>query len=221
MDVSRYAQIAGVLFGLLLSQLAWSVETQAKSAAGVKLANEVQQSVKWFDGKRYRTAWLSETEVVEILAAPVAANAQDSGVGVSARALAPGARVIKEAGRIRIWRLDASTEGRTAAAKAMARSLDQASRLMPVFYSSAKGGMRMALPGGVLVNFQDDLSDEQIRAWAQEKSLTLVRAQLPQSRLYLFEVEPGLAGLAIAQQLNAEPGIEWAVPDWWREVSLR
>ncbi len=212
MGVKVHYLILSALLALVASQAAMSAGT-----TGVQLADAVTESVQWFDGKRYRTAWLSETEVMELVPSPSESTSGEVATGVNLRRVSTGARLVKDAGRVRIWRLDAAVEGRAAARKTVARTAG----LTPVFYSSSTGGVRMALPGDLLVNFQDDMSDEQVRVWAAAKSLTIVRAQLPEARVYLLAVEPGLAGLALAKQLNLEPEIEWAIPNWWREIGRR
>ncbi|MCR9144312.1 MAG: hypothetical protein NXI24_18845 [bacterium] len=132
----------------------------------------------------------------------------------SAQQLDRSARLLKGgSGAVRIYRVDASAQQR------LARGAVASSQLSPVFI---QGGMRMALPGGVIVSLDPDWSDTQCRDWViAQGSLVRERLKINSGNYYLIASGAGLASLEFANRLRGENGVLSATPNWWREVGHR
>lgn len=122
------------------------------------------------------------------------------------------ATAIGGSGVVKIYRLSADGQS------TLSRGVPATGQLSPVFEQS---GMRMALPGGVLISLDPSWSDTQCRDWVIARG-SLVREKLKiQGNHYLIASQPGLAGLSFANGLRGEPGLLSASPNWWREVGPR
>lgn len=169
----------------------------------------LSQSMRYFDGLRWRYVWVSENEVVELI--------QDENDASVLRSLAPGAQLVKQSPRMRIWRLDQTTS-----APVITRDLAGAGlvNFSPVFHLSASGGSRLVLTGKLIVGFKQDIDLASVTAWADEQRLTFVKA-LSLPRAYLFDAAGGLAAMEKANQIQESGIAEYAVPEWWREAYKR
>lgn len=169
----------------------------------------LSQSMRYFDGQRWREVWVSDAEVVELI--------QDENDVSVLRSLAPAAQVVKQGPKIRIWRLDQTTS-----AAVITRDLANAGlvNFSPVFHLSASGGSRLILTGKLTVGFKQDIDLASVTAWADEQGLTFIKA-LSLPRTYLFDAGEGLTALAKANQIQESGIAQYAVPEWWREAYKR
>lgn len=88
----------------------------------------------------------------------------------------------------------------------------------PVF-RDANGAAR-ALGGGVIVRLRAaDLPHA--RARLADAGLVPVRPLDPEGRTWLVDSPPGLASLALANQLHESGRFETASPNWWRPRALK
>lgn len=86
---------------------------------------------------------------------------------------------------------------------------------------NSPAGRLMALPGGVVVKFNPDWSDAQVRAWAQAKGLTVTQRLGTTSNWYLIATAPGSAALELANSLKAGGEVLAAMPNWWKQTAAR
>ncbi len=185
----------------------------AETDSQPSLASEevkLKQSMRYFDGQRWREVWVSDREVAEV----TTREDNDSSI---LRSLTPGAQLVKQSPGIRIWRLDQTTT-----APVITRDLATAglNNFTPVFHLSNSGGSRLVLTGKVIVAFKQDNDVASITAWADEQGLTFINA-LSLPKTYLFDAGEGLAALEKAAQIQESGISQFAVPDWWREAYLR
>ncbi len=86
---------------------------------------------------------------------------------------------------------------------------------------NSPAGRLMALPGGVVVKFNTDWSDAQVRAWAQAKGLAVTQRLGTTSNWYLIATAPGSAALELANSLKAGGEVLAAMPNWWKQTAAR
>ena len=198
---------------LLGCQTAMTANSSDNNPAPIASNQAMQESVTWFDGKRERKLWVSEKEFVEF---GVSRATEAREIADHVRASVPAATVAKELGGVRIWRTD---EAKTAVRDLRANR--RSANVSPIFHHSKRGGPRMALPGNFMIRFKDGWSEEQIQAWAEERNLELLKPVLTRSNIYLFKSDPGMAALEVANEIHRSGEVEYATPEWWREVFLK
>ncbi|CAN7505677.1 hypothetical protein LJR066_003333 [Acidovorax sp. LjRoot66] len=86
---------------------------------------------------------------------------------------------------------------------------------------NSPAGRLMALPGGVVVKFNTDWTDAQVRAWAQAKGLAVTQRLGTTSNWYLIATAPGSAALELANSLKAGGEVLAAMPNWWKQTAAR
>lgn len=97
------------------------------------------------------------------------------------------------------------------AAKAAGRAASS-----PVFVDPSSGRLAGAMPGGVLVQTAQMLSEEQAQDMAQTFSTTLVRAIGDSGMLWLFAADTGMPSLKLANRIHESGLVKSASPDWWK-----
>ncbi|EJE50062.1 hypothetical protein PMI14_05348 [Acidovorax sp. CF316] len=94
--------------------------------------------------------------------------------------------------------------------------------ISPVYREgNSPAGRLMALPGGVIVKFNADWSDAQVRAWAQAKGLTATQRLGTLGNWYIIATAPGSAALELANSLKAGGEVLAAMPNWWKQTAAR
>ena len=88
---------------------------------------------------------------------------------------------------------------------------------MPVFRSN--GGQLMALPGGVLLVFEPELSTERINQFFIENAIDMaqVSAQEFTKNAFFVATEAGMASMELANKLADKDHVIVSSPNWWRE----
>ena len=96
------------------------------------------------------------------------------------------------------------------------------SQTTPVYREGdSPAGRLMALPGGVLVKLDPSWSDDQARAWAAGKGLSVAQRLNTTGNWYLLASAPGNAALELANQLHASGEVLSASPNWWKQTQPR
>jgi len=165
------------------------------------------QTMRYYDGQRWREVWVNEREVVEFI---------PPGQESTARAALPTATLVVEGRGVRIWRLD-----QVDAANRLSRGLASSKEYSPVFHLSPQGGSRLALSGNIVIRFKSGWSIEQIQAWIDSQKLAQVKILGTEPATYVLSVGNGLDALARANAIQESGEVEYAMPEWWREVSKR
>lgn len=190
--------LTGVMFGC---QAGLTGEIPADEGAALT------QTMRYFDGQRWREVWINKREVVEFY---------QPGQESVARAVAPAATLLVEGAGVRIWRLDQQAE-----AVAVSRALAPAKQLSPVFHLSSAGGSRLALSGNIVVRFKPEWSAAQIQAWIAGQRLTQIKILNGVSATYVLHVGSGIDALTRANAIQEGGAVVYAMPEWWREISKR
>lgn len=167
-------------------------------------------SLRYFDGRQWRSLWQSEDEVAEI-ARPSQGRNQSP-----AASLGPGARLVQQRGGLRIWRLQDTPDA------GVGRSLagGDPARFSPVFYLSPHGGARLVPRGNIVVRFFSAREPVELDAWAEAQGLRLIgKTSLPAT--YLFAAGTGMAAVHKANDIQHSGKVHFAVPQWWREAYTR
>lgn len=103
---------------------------------------------------------------------------------------------------------------------AMTRSAH--SQSSPVYREGhSPAGRLMALPGGVIVNFQPDWSEAQIQAWAAAGGYTLGRRLNIQGNWYTVQTAAGQVALDTANAIYQSGVVISASPNWWKHTVTR
>jgi len=187
-----------------LSQAGVEIQTVAMTE------NVSQQSKRYFDGRRWRTVWINPQELAEF--------AVDDSDNSLMRSVSPGAKLVQQGRKFRIWEIDQATS----TASAVTRSLNSAdgSQFAPVFQLSASGGSRLVLSGKVIVRFKQDMQPPQLLDWAQQQGLQLMqKMSIPST--YVFYAGQGTLALEKAGQIQESGEVKFAVPEWWRQAYKR
>ena len=203
----REFKIALLGVGLLMSGLLHAgVESQAEAMA----ESVSQQSMRYFDGRRWRTVWVNPQELAEF--------AVDDENDSLLRSVSPGAKLVQQGRKFRIWKIDQAIS----TAPAVTRSLNSAdgSRFAPVFQLSASGGSPMVLTGNIIVRFKHDRDQQQLLDWAQQLGLQL-KQKMSIPATYLFFAGQGTLALEKAELIQEGGEVKFAVPEWWRQAYKR
>ena len=91
----------------------------------------------------------------------------------------------------------------------------------PVFASES--GTLMTLPGGVVVALDPDWAVGVTDAFFARNSISLDRvSELDYlANGFFVETDPGFASLELANALAGQLGVEFSIPNWWRERTTR
>lgn len=183
----------------LLSAILW---TAWAIASGPKA-----QALEWHDGDRTLKLFHQKALVAEFSQQPALSRSVP-------------ARSIKQQGNARILNLGSETRATQSLVKARGAA-DSASTYSEVFADEREGGRLRALPGDIIVQFEDTLSEADIEKFAKSKELKLLRKLEFQANTYLIASPPGMASLELANQLYEEEGVRQSSPNWWVETSAR
>lgn len=82
------------------------------------------------------------------------------------------------------------------------------------------GGLKRALPGGVVVTLARTMPDDQAIAALRAAGLEPIRA-LMDSRVWLVASAPGLASLELANKIHESKLFAGSQPNWWTQKSKK
>ncbi len=92
--------------------------------------------------------------------------------------------------------------------------------ILPLFSDFPKGAGRIkSLPGGIIVSFKNSLNINDIKQWALDHNLTLIKKFRSQSNTWLIDSPPGLQTLNIINKLGPSEHINKIEPNWWVKIS--
>lgn len=178
---------------LRLAALALAASAVASGALAATTAH-------YFDGDTQRTITLDTSLVAVITPIPEAGSAQARSVGEGA----------SPAPLVQLHPANQSV------------AKGAGTHVSPVYREgNSPAGRLMALPGGVVVKFNTDWTDAQVRAWAQAKGLTVTQRLGTTSNWYLIATAPGSAALELANSLKAGGEVLAAIPNWWKQTAAR
>lgn len=179
---------------LRLAAVALAASAIASSALAATTAH-------YFDGNTQRTITLDSSQVAIITPIPEAGGAQARSIGAGGSTPAPLVQL-------------------QPASQPVAKGAG--THTSPVYREgNSPAGRLMALPGGVVVKFNADWSDAQVRAWAQAKGLTVAQRLGTTDNWYLIATAPGSAALELANSLQASGEVLAATPNWWKQTAAR
>lgn len=118
----------------------------------------------------------------------------------------------RSGGKVTLWRI---SEGSTPTVVKSAKTTNPKGVYSPVL-RDASGQIR-ALPGGVIVRLNPNLSSQEAAAWLADQNLTVIRPLEIGKNTFVIRSEAGLASLELANTLQQTEGVVWAQPDWWQE----
>lgn len=196
-----------IALGSLLACTVFACQAQLNGSS--QGSAPLTQSVRYYDGQRWRQVWIDEREVAEFIR---------QGQEEVSRAVAPAAAtLLMDGGGVRIWQFDVDGRG----AVAISRSLAPAKRYSPVFHLSAAGGARLALSGNIVVRFKPEWSEVQVQSWLAAQNLEQIKLVSGQPVTLLLRVGDGLEALERANAIQESGEVLFAMPEWWREVRKR
>lgn len=155
-------------------------------------------------------------KMVVYIQSDLAASFGEAGTETLVRG-APDATLVKKMGFVSIYRVNA-----TYARNLKSRNTAGTTSVSPVFTRSAEGGgMKMALPGGVIVVLDKSWNSSRCEQWIKSRKLSVVKKLPITGNYYEIASGAGLASLELANSLRNEEGVLSATPNWWREMSRR
>jgi len=173
----------------------------ALAASAVATGALAATTAHYFDGDTQRTITLDTSLVAVITQIPETGSAQARSVGEGA---SPAPLVQLQPANQSVAKGAAGTH------------------ISPVYREgNSPAGRLMALPGGVVVKFNPDWTDAQVRAWAQAKGLTVTQRLGTTGNWYLIATAPGSAALELANSLKAGGEVLAAMPNWWKQTAAR
>jgi len=173
----------------------------ALAASAVATGALAATTAHYFDGDTQRTITLDTSLVAVITQIPETGSAQARSVGEGA---SPAPLVQLQPANQSVAKGAAGTH------------------ISPVYREgNSPAGRLMALPGGVVVKFNPDWTDAQVRAWAQAKGLTVTQRLGTTGNWYLIATAPGSAALELANSLKAGGEVVAAMPNWWKQTAAR
>ncbi len=112
-----------------------------------------------------------------------------------------------------------------------AKKMFKSSKILPVFSDDPNGGGRIrTLPGGVIVEFKNELSKEEIEAWAKQKDLIIKKffkdknkdkSKYKDKNRVEIESPAGFETLDIVDELSTDPLIEEVNPNWLTKIEAK
>jgi len=205
MSKQRLSYLAALFLGLVVCLAGGA---QAADQAGSDVPS-LETGGRYFDGRHWRQLWLNPHEVADL--------EQDTLSEELIRRSAPNARAVTHGRGVRIWQL-----GKDKRIDGMKRGLtrSESRRFAPVYHLSPRGGARVVMAGNMVVRFREEMTRDQLRAWAAEQGVRFVRA-MAQPRIYIFAAESPEVALSIANQLQQSGSVEYAMPEFWNEAHIR
>lgn len=164
----------------------------------------------WYEDGAKHTIYLQEDLIAYFGEAPQAAE------DTSEKAMIASLNLVSESGNTRIYKI-ANTE--MIQAKSTAPAADKTS---PVFSNSKNGTSYRALPGGLLVTFKNEMTEENIKDWAKQNNIEIdKKLNIIEQNIWSFKTQSGLASLDLANSFVGQENIVTAQPNWWFKVESR
>ncbi len=178
-----------------------------KKVTTSKKTQEVEEFV-WYDGSTQRKIRTQPNLLVEFKE-PGDKQSQVKDLYPEAVDVSP------ESTGVKIWQLDAST---VADATTRIKNDAPGSMVSPLFQAS---GQRRALPGNIVVHFNPNWNEAQIKEWITKQGLEIDSKASFGTNIYVISSEPGLESLQVANRLYETGEVAAASPNWWVEVKHR
>jgi hypothetical protein len=170
------------------------------------------QSYKWFDGGKEFTVWLDPDYVAEY-----GPPGESTAEGKAVKTHAPSSTLHYRKGHTRVWKLGAPKLGaKGVAALNKIKTAAPAGKFSPVFRSAPTPLLsgQLTLPGGIIVKFKPDWSEQQIRDFANAHGLKVSRKSPAGHNIYVLSTEPGMQSLEKANALHFTGEVLNATPNW-------
>lgn len=177
-----------------------TINTNPKADRIVSETPAQGESVTWHEAGVPKTAAIDPELVAEF-------GAQT--LGMQTKAVKDEKR---SGGKVTLWRVDKN--GSLSAVKT-AKAANAKGVYSPVLRDA--NGQTRALPGGVIVRLNPELSNEAAAQWLADKNLTVVKMLEIGKNTFVVGSEAGLASLELANSLQNADGVVWAQPEWWQE----
>ncbi len=104
----------------------------------------------------------------------------------------------------------------------ISRTAGSVANQSPVFREGdSPAGRLMALPGGVIVNFKPDWTDDQVRLWTKAHGYFIKQKLNIQGNWYIIDTPPGLVSLQTANKIQETGEVVSASPNWWKQTVAR
>ncbi|MGZ5075439.1 MAG: hypothetical protein ACXV9R_02365 [Methylobacter sp.] len=104
----------------------------------------------------------------------------------------------------------------------VSRTAGSVANQSPVFREGdSPAGRLMALPGGVIVNFKPDWTEDQIHQWATAHGYLIEQKLNILGNWYIIHTAPGLISLQTANDIQESGEVITATPNWWKQTVTR
>lgn len=207
--MSKLRLLALVTFLSMLSSLALATSASRQTTVAPAISDTIYV---WYDGDQPRRAWLDPDWLASFdVLEPEAEQAMRS---IAPPAAAPA----RDYMGMQLW----PVANQSANTIRSLQALEPGVRLSPVLRDgpSANAPLR-ALPGGVILHLDPELSAEQAQQWLQDQELEVVEKLSFGRNVFLIASAAGLETLQLANRLRTRHGVVAASPDWWQELAPR
>ena len=160
----------------------------------------------WFDGDIKKTVWLQPDQIVEFGKGSHVKNADNSAVSVFSGKNAT------------IWKIQNRKMIRSVQAGKGINGVDP-SKISPVFTSGKNGGNPTALPGGIVICFNDGITKTEAMNFLNRNRLKLDKHLF--GNYYAVKYQSGIESLSRANELRGMTEVKQAFPSWWKAMETR
>jgi len=168
----------------------------------------------YFDGDKKITIFL-QPELLAIF------NRSQTQSETKARSVDASARLLAGGSEVHIFKISAKGAVDSLRQGVVPGSLKNDGSASPVFSDARSGGMKRALPGGVIVSLNPLWNDKQVASWANSLGLEIIQKLNITGNYYALKTAAGIQSLLKANELKARPEVLLALPNWWSEYSHR
>ena len=189
--------------------ICYGVSLLLLSCAATIKAGENRQSYYWYDGKEKKRIVLERERWVEF---------------GGAHSREPSAQkkqwLEKRFGEIRVYRFPVHSGQSKSVSNFSAKqsAADDGTQYSELF--KGRGGVK-ALPGGIIISFKTDWSEQKIKEWALQHNVRINKSLIKQLNLWLIDSPSGIKTLELANKITEQGEVNYATPNWWRAVGKK
>lgn len=205
--------------GITITSCSIAGTLTGKTVTNKQSASDIVQNAKaskmtWYDGKQAREIWVAPDLVAEF----------SVGGALQSRSLLNinNNTLIKNSAAVRVWRV--SEDASTLARRISQRSTSE--KFTPVFRDAPGAGEMKALPGGVILILDSNLTQDQVDRWFEDNTITIDKRLNLSQYAYFIATAPGLDSLELANRIIEEDNgersyVKSATPNWWSERTTK
>ena len=208
-------------FLLVLSLcLSWTGFVLADTAKPSLNSESTGQMVYWYERGVKKQTWMALDE----LAVVAEKELQAASLEILRGLLHPQADILETNKKVALLKSPEPTDQKQILQKTQSiRSLGKVSRVSPVFYNDASknASSRRILTGEIIVRFQADMDDGDIKLLEKQHAMTRVKQASFAGNTFVYKFADPLVSLETANKLVESGLVDYALPNWGKTLSKR